>query len=258
MKPESSRYGVALVVGASSGLGHRAAQVLAASGWHVILAARRKERLLELSKLLSSQGFANTVISVDVSNPDSIQTAVAQIEAEVGAIQVLYNGAGIGLAQSLLDTTAEEVDALTAVNLRGAFLVAKAVAKYMIARSKGAQEKPFASIINIASTSGLRNTPRLGMYGVSKAAIVHLTKVMALEWGAYGVNINVLCPGFILTDLNRYTFETERGEQIIANFPRQRIGRPEDLDGVIKLLSSPESRFMNGAVINIDDGQTIP
>jgi NAD(P)-dependent dehydrogenase (short-subunit alcohol dehydrogenase family) len=258
MKPISAKTGVALVVGASSGLGFRAAQVLAEQGWHVVLAARRTERLQVLADLLHEKGFANTMVQMDVMSCASIKQGINQIEADTGPIQVLYNGAGIGLAKNLIETTQEEIDELMAVNLRGAFLVAQAVAQHMIARNRATDEKLFSSIINIASTSGLRNSSLLGIYGASKAGLVHLTKAMALEWGPHGVNINAICPGFILTDLNRYVFETARGAQIIDSFPRKRIGQPEDLDGVIRLLSSPESRFMNGAVINLDDGQTIP
>jgi NAD(P)-dependent dehydrogenase (short-subunit alcohol dehydrogenase family) len=129
----------------------------------------------------------------------------------------------------------------------------------MIKRLEMLPVKPFASIINVASTAGLRHCAMLGAYGATKAALVHLSKAMAVEWRPSSINVNALCPGFVLTDLNRYVFDTKRGQDIIASFPRQRIGEPSDLDGIVRLLACPESsRFINGAVFNIDDGQTVP
>ena len=141
-------------------------------------------------------------------------------------------------------------------NQRGAFFVAQEAAKRMIARHKGDPRKQHR-IINIASVAGLRVLPQIGIYCMSKAAVVHMTKAMAVEWGKYGINVNAICPGYIATEINEEYFETEQGQKLIEMLPRKRVGSPEDLDGLLLLLAAEESRFLNGAIVTADDGMSV-
>lgn len=141
-------------------------------------------------------------------------------------------------------------------NQRGAFFVAQETAKRMIARAKGDPKKQHR-IINIASVAGLRVLPQIGIYCMSKAAVVHMTKSMAVEWGRYGINVNAICPGYITTEINAEYFASEEGQKLINMLPRKRVGLPEDLDGLLLLLAGEESRFINGTIITADDGMSV-
>jgi len=140
-------------------------------------------------------------------------------------------------------------------NLRGAFFMAQQTAKRMIQRAKGDPKKQHR-IVNIASVAGLRVLPQIGVYCMSKAGVVQMTKAMAVEWGRYGINVNAICPGYIATEMNEDYFDTEQGRKLIEMLPRRRTGRPEDLDGLLLLLAAEEAHFINGAIITADDGMT--
>ena len=129
----------------------------------------------------------------------------------------------------------------------------------MLAHSRGATPGTYAGgrIINIASMAGLRVLPQIGVYCMSKAAVVQMTKAMALEWGKFGINVNAICPGYIDTEINHHHWETEQGKKLVQMLPRKRIGKPEDLDALLVMLASSESHFVNGAVIAADDGFAI-
>jgi NAD(P)-dependent dehydrogenase (short-subunit alcohol dehydrogenase family) len=141
-------------------------------------------------------------------------------------------------------------------NTRGAFFVAQEVGRRMIARSRGAAPGTFIGgrIVNVASMAGLRVLSQIGVYAMSKAAVIHMTRAMALEWGRFGINVNALCPGYIDTEINHLHWQTEAGQKLINMMPRKRVGQPQDLDVVLMMLCANESRFVNGAVISADDG----
>jgi NAD(P)-dependent dehydrogenase (short-subunit alcohol dehydrogenase family) len=244
---------IALVTGASSGLGARFAKVLAEAGAQVVLASRRVERLKELRAEIEAGGGAAHVVSLDVTDYASIKSAIAHAETEAGPIDILVNNSGVSTTQRLVDVTPEDYAFVMDTNQRGAFFVAQETAKRMITRAKGDSGKQHR-IINIASVAGLRVLPQIGIYCMSKAAVVHMTKSMAVEWGRYGINVNAICPGYISTEINEVHFETEQGKNLIDMLPRKRLGKPEDLDGLILLLASEESRFINGAIVTADDG----
>lgn len=244
---------IALVTGASSGLGNRFAKVLARAGAQVVLASRRVERLKELRAEIEASGGAAHVVALDVTDYASIKSAIAHAETEAGPIDILVNNSGVSTTQRLIDVTPEDYAFVMDTNQRGAFFVAQETAKRMIARAKGDPSKQHR-IINIASVAGLRVLPQIGIYCVSKAAVVHMTKSMAVEWGRYGINVNAICPGYIKTEINDTHFDSEQGQQLINMLPRKRLGQPEDLDGLLLLLAADESRFMNGAIITADDG----
>ena len=247
---------VAMVTGASSGLGAQFARTLAKAGAGVVLAARRIERLKTLRAEIEADGGDAHVVELDVTDTDSISAAVAHAETEMGTLDILVNNSGVSTTQRLVDVRPDDYDHVMDTNTRGAFFVAQAVGKRMIARSLGAAPGTFIGgrIVNIASMAGLRVLGQIGVYAMSKAAVVHMTRAMALEWGRYGINVNALCPGYIDTEINHHLWETERGQKLINMLPRRRVGQPRDLDALIVMLASAQSDFVNGAVITADDG----
>jgi NAD(P)-dependent dehydrogenase (short-subunit alcohol dehydrogenase family) len=247
---------VALVTGASSGLGAQFARTLARAGAGVVLAARRMDRLKALRAEIEAEGGDAHVVTLDVTDTDSIAAAVAHAETQMGAIDILVNNSGVGTTQKLVDVTPEDYAYIMDTNTRGAFFVAQAVARRMIARSKGEAPGTFTGgrIVNIASVAGLRVLSRIGVYAMSKAAVIHMTRAMALEWGRHGINVNALCPGYIDTEINHHQWQGEAGQKLIQMLPRKRVGQPQDLDAVLMMLCANESHFVNGAVISADDG----
>jgi hypothetical protein len=245
-----------LVTGASSGLGAQFARTLARAGAAVVLAARRVEKLKDLRAQVEGEGGDAHVVGLDVTDRDSIRAAVAHAETEVGSIDILVNNAGVGSTNYVQDATEEEFDFIFDTNVKGAFFVAQEVGKRMLARAKGAAPGTYTGgrIINVSSMAGLKAFPRIGVYAMSKAAVVQMTKTMALEWGRYEINVNAICPGYIDTEINHHQWDTDRGKQLIDMLPRKRLGSPEDLDALIVLLASHQSHFINGAVISADDG----
>ncbi len=158
--------------------------------------------------------------------------------------------------QRLQDVTEADYDFVFDTNTKGAFFVAQEVGKRMIARAKGAAPGTFVGgrIVNIASMAGLKVLPQIGVYCMSKAAVVQMTKAMAVEWGRFGINVNAICPGYIDTELNHEHWQTEQGKKLIEMTPRKRLGQASDLDALLVMLCSNESHFVNGAVIAADDG----
>ncbi|WP_096664865.1 SDR family oxidoreductase [Polaromonas sp. AET17H-212] len=247
---------VALVTGASGGLGAQFAKTLSRAGAAVVLASRRMDKLKDLRAQIEAEGGDAHVVTLDVTDHASIKSAVAHAETEVGPIDILVNNSGVSTTQRIQDVGEDDYDFIFGTNVRGAFFVAQEVGKRMLARSRGAAPGAFsgAQIINIASMAGLRVLPQIGVYCMSKAAVVQMTKAMALEWGKFGINVNAICPGYIDTEINHHHWETEQGKKLVQMLPRKRIGKPEDLDALLVLLASGQSHFINGAVIAADDG----
>jgi len=242
---------VALVTGASSGLGARFARVLAASGARLVLAARREERLQALAAELREDGAEAITVTLDVASYASIQAAAAAAEAQLGPIGILVNNAGISRQARLEDVTEHDYDDVMATNLKGAFFMAQAAARQMIAHRIPGR------IVNIASIAGLRALGQLSTYSMSKAAMVQMTKSMARERGRHDINTNAICPGYIATEISADFVHTDGGRKLLASLPRRRLGEPRDLDGLLLLLCSGEpARFLNGAIIAADDGFT--
>ena len=247
---------VAFITGASSGLGAQFARTLARAGAGVVLASRRIEKLKELRARIEGEGGDAHVIELDVTDHDSIKAAVAHAETEMGSIDILVNNSGVSTTQRLQDVTPDDYDYIFDTNVKGAFFVAQEVGKRMLARARGAAPGTYVGgrIINIASMAGLKVLPQIGVYCMSKAAVVHMTKAMAVEWGKYGINVNAICPGYIDTEINHHHWQTEQGQKLVNMLPRKRVGQPADLDAILVMLASNESHFVNGAVIAADDG----
>jgi NAD(P)-dependent dehydrogenase (short-subunit alcohol dehydrogenase family) len=247
---------VALITGASSGLGTQFAKTLAKAGAAVVLTGRRVERLKTLRAEIEAEGGDAHVVPIDVTDHTSIKSAVAHAETDMGALDILINNSGVSTTQRLTDVSPEDYDYIMNTNTRGAFFVAQEVGKRMLARAMGAAPGTFTGgrIVNIASMAGLRALGQIGVYCMSKAAVIHMTRAMALEWGKYGINVNAICPGYIDTEINHHHWQTEQGQSLINMMPRKRIGRPEDLDTVLMMLCANESHFLNGSVVQADDG----
>ena len=247
---------VALVTGASSGLGAQFARALAQAGAAVVLASRRVDKLKALRAHIEGEGGDAHVMELDVTDRHSIKAAVAHAETEVGSIDILVNNSGVSTTQRIQDVTEGDFDYIFDTNVRGAFFMAQEVGKRMLARAQGTAPGSFTGgrIINIASMAGLKVLPQIGVYCMSKAAMVQMTKAMALEWGKHGINVNAICPGYIDTEINHHHWQTEQGQKLVNMLPRKRVGKPEDLDALVVLLASAQSHFVNGAIIAADDG----
>lgn len=242
---------VALVTGGSSGIGASVALLLARSGARVAVAARRLDRLEALATQIRNAGGTAMAVQLDVSDPAAIEPAVANVEQTLGAISILVNNAGIYLLKDALSATAEDIDRLHAVNVRGAFLVAQAVGRRMIA------SKIPGRIVNLASIAAFRPMPLLGVYGMSKAAVVHMTRSLAREWGRYGINVCALGPGYFRTEMTENDLKGDSAAKLIERLPRRRIGEVDDLATTVLFLVAPGSRFVNGAIIPVDDGLSV-
>ena len=247
---------VAFITGASGGLGAQFARTLSRAGAAVVLASRRVERLKELRAQIEGEGGDAHVVELDVTDQRSIKAAVARAETEVGSIDILVNNSGVSTTQPLKDVDTDNFDFIFNTNVKGAFFVAQEVGKRMLARAKGSAPGNYTGgrIINIASMAGLKVLPQIGVYCMSKAAVIQMTRAFAVEWGKFGINVNAICPGYFDTEINHHHWQTEQGQKLVQMLPRKRIGQPQDLDALLVMLCSDQSHFINGAVIAADDG----
>ena len=250
---------VAFITGASSGLGSQFALTLSRAGAAVVLASRRVEKLKDLRSQIEGEGGDAHVMELDVTDIASIKSAVAHAETEVGSIDILVNNSGVSTTQRIQDVSEDDYDYVFNTNTKGAFFVAQEVGKRMLARAKGSAPGSYTGgrIINIASVAGLKVLPQIGVYCMSKAAVVHMTKAMAMEWGRFGINVNAICPGYIDTEINHSHWQTEQGQKLVQMLPRKRVGQPQDLDALLVMLCSDQSHFINGAIISADDGLAV-
>ena len=242
---------VALVTGASGGLGAHFAQVLATAGATVAVAARRDDRVAAVVSEIVSTGGRALAVSLDVTNLESVAGAFDVIEQDAGLVTVVVNNAGIVDGERALDVSESEWDRVIDTNLKGAWVVAQEAARRMIAANIG------GSIVNIASILGFRVSGRIAPYAISKAGVVQMTKALALEWSRYNIRVNALAPGYVETDINREFLKSDAGAKLIRRIPQRRIGRPEDLDGSLLLLASDASGYMTGSIIPVDGGHLV-
>ena len=238
--------GSALITGSSSGLGVHFAHLLAAKNVKVTLAARRVDRLDKVCSDIRDAGGEAEPLCLDVASAASVEDALAG-----KVFDIVINNAGVSSTASAFELSAESIDQVIDINLKGAFHVARTTARSMTDAGVG------GSIINVASILGLRVAGRVSAYSASKAGLVQLTKALALEWSRFGIRVNALCPGYIETDLNRDFFESEAGKALIRRVPFRRLGQPEDLDGPLLLLASDHGRFMTGTEIAVDGGHLV-
>lgn len=237
---------LALVTGASSGLGMHFAQMLAEQGAHVFAAARRFERVEDLCSGLQGKGYQATPMELDVSSAERTE---ATLKGRV--FDLVVNNAGVSHSCSALDLDPQTLDAVIDTNVKGIFHVARATAAAL--RDSGHE----GAIVNIASVLGSRVAGHVSAYAASKGAVLQMTRALALEWARYGIRVNALSPGYIETELNRDFFATEPGQALIKRVPQRRLGQPEDLDGALLLLLSDMGRFITGADIVVDGGHLV-
>ena len=241
---------VALVTGASGGLGAHFAGVLARCGARVAVAARRVEACSAVCDAIRAAGGEAHPFPIDVADATSVSAAVATVEAHFGRLDILVNNAGIATPAPALDIDEAQWDAVLDTNLKGAFLAAQATARAMTRQGGG-------TIVNIASILGLRVAGQVAAYAASKAGLIQLTKALALEWARHGVRVNALCPGYIETDINRDFFAGSAGQALLKRVPQRRLGQPSDLDGPLLLLCSDASAYMTGSVVAVDGGHLV-
>jgi NAD(P)-dependent dehydrogenase (short-subunit alcohol dehydrogenase family) len=241
----------ALVTGASSGIGRHLAELLAAAGAKVALAARRADRLAEAAREIEAAGGRCLPIALDVTRSDSVAAAVAAAESELGPLTILVNNAGVTVAKPVLRHTEEEWDYVLDTNLKGAWLMAREFAQHLVDRGRPGR------IVNIASVLGVRTIARVPSYSAAKAGLIHLTHVLAMELARYGILVNAIAPGYVETDFNRDFLRSEAGKKLEARIPLRRVGRPDDLDGAMLLLASSAGAYITGAVIAVDGGHGV-
>lgn len=243
---------VILLTGASSGIGEHLAGVLAARGARLAVAARRIVLLEQLVERLSAAGATVLPVALDLASPESTREAASRVEAELGPVEILINNAGVMNEGKALEIGADAFDQLFDINVRGTFFMTQAIAKRMI--DLGIQGR----IVNTASVAGLVTMPQLTAYGMTKAAIVHMTKSLAIEWARYGLSVNAVCPGYVETDMNAAFFSSEVGQKVVKSLPKRRLADVEDLTQLFLFLISDEAaRIVNGAAIAADDGYSV-
>ena len=253
---QSLKGQVAVITGASGGLGAHFARVLAQAGAAVALTARRLDLVENHAGDIAGTGGTAMALKLDVADAASIGPALDEVETALGPISILVNNAGVGGEGLALDLSIEDWDRTFDVNVRGVFFAAQQAAKRMIA--SGVAERGDARIVNIASIASHTVLPGLSAYCASKASVAMLTRGLAREWARRGIAVNAICPGYIETDINSDWFKTEGGLKQMKGFPRRRLMDAADLDASLLMLSGPAARAITGTVITIDDGQSLP
>ena len=242
---------VALVTGASSGIGRHFAALLAAAGAKVALAARRVDRLAELAGEIEAAGGTSLPIACDVTKQQDIAAAITAAEERLGPLSILVNNAGIVVSKPLFEHSEADWDYVMDTNLKGAWLAAREFAHHLAGLKRPGR------IINISSVLASRTIGRVPAYCTAKAGLTHLTHVLAMELARYGILVNALAPGYVETDFNRAFFQTEPGKALISRIPLKRLGQTKDLDGALLFLASPASAYVTGAVLSVDGGHGV-
>ena len=238
---------VALITGASSGLGRRFATVLAKAGADVIVAARRANELHALVREIEAAGGSASAIELDVTDPDRI----TEVFLGLPALNILVNNAGMAGKSRAIDCEPAEWRRTFEVNVHGAFFVAQAAARRIQALGHG------GSIINIASINAFRPGATAAAYSASKAAVAQMTAALAMEWARFGIRVNALAPGYFETDLNREFLRSDFAQTMMKRIPQRRFGEEGELDGPLLLLASDASSYMTGSVITVDGGHLV-
>lgn len=241
---------VALVTGASSGLGARFAQVLALAGARVLVCARREDRLREVVDGIAADGGRAAAIRLDVTDEGAVREAFDAAESAFGSVQILVNNAGVARPAFVTETSVEDWDAVMEVNLRAVFLVAREAARRMVTQETG------GAIVNIASMLGMFGSKGDAAYCASKGGVIQLTRTMALELARYKIRVNAIAPGYFTSEMTSAYLESERGQLMIKGIPMRRVGDPHELDAALLSLAGPGGSFITGTVVTVDGGQS--
>ena len=235
-----------VVTGASSGLGRHMAAMLAGHGARVVAAARRRAALDDLA---AAHGGV-TAVEMDVADPASVAAGMAAAAEALGGIDAMIANAGVGLGGRAVEMSEADWRRTMDVNLDGVFRTTQAAGRTMLAQGSG-------SVVIVSSVLGLRTGRGVAAYAASKAAVAHLTRALAAEWGPKGVRVNALAPGYIPTEMNGEHLAGPEGEAMAARIPLRRLGRPDDLDGALRLMLSDAGRWITGAVLPVDGGHMV-
>ena len=240
----------AFVTGASRGIGRVIAVALAAAGADVAIAARSSEGLAETAREVTALGRKAFVFPLDVTRQEDVAAAVSEAIRLLGQLDIVVNNAGgMNFMVPFLDMRISGWEKIMRLNLDSTIYVCQAAGPHLRERGSG-------SLINVASVAGMSGTPGLIPYGASKAAVISVTRTLAVEWAPYGIRVNALCPGWTATDLNQILRDApDGGRSVIANVPMGRWGRPEEMAGPAVFLASDASSYMTGQVLVVDGGQ---
>lgn len=243
---------VAIVTGASRGIGEAIARRLATDGCHVIAVARRAEKLEAVVGSISAAGGSAEAISCDMADPAAVQAMVEQVAERHGRIDVLVNNAGITIRRAAVEVTPEDWEAIHGINLKGAYFLSQHMGRHLVAvRRPGC-------IVNIASTHGLVGYPQRSVYGIAKAGLIHMTRTLAVEWAQYGIRVNAIAPGTVNTPSRESHFATDpqAREAIVSRVPLRRFATMEEVGAAVCYLVRPESAYVTGHTLLLDGGLT--
>jgi NAD(P)-dependent dehydrogenase (short-subunit alcohol dehydrogenase family) len=241
---------IAIVTGASKGIGHATALALAHAGADVVVTSRSKDRAEPVSAEIREMGRESLPLELEITSLDSIDAMVAATKECFGRIDILVNNAGTNIREPALEVTEEHWDRVVDTNLKGSFFCAQRVGRVMVGQTSG-------KIINIASQMGLVGGRQRAAYCSSKGGVVQMTKVLAIEWATYGINVNAIAPTFVMTPLTAPMFEDlEFYADVVSRMPLGRVGDPEDVVGAVIYLASPASDLVTGHTLLVDGGWT--